>query len=142
MRLHASCVALNGQGVLLAGPSGIGKSDLALRLIDAGGMLVADDQTELWREGDKLIASPPATLAGLIEAREIGLLKLPFLPHAPVALYIELVGLDEDLERLPVHDPILLLDRPVRRLRLYAFAGSAVAKIRAALTYDHVHDEQ
>ena len=57
--VHASCVALDGNGVLLRGPSGSGKSDLALRLIDGGAVLVADDQVALTVEGEKILASAP-----------------------------------------------------------------------------------
>ena len=74
MLVHATCVALRPRGrswraVLLRGPSGAGKSDLALRLIEAGARLVADDQTELVRRGNSVVASAPAGIAGLIEAR-------------------------------------------------------------------------
>ena len=134
MLLHASCVAIGGKGVLIAGPSGAGKSDLALQLIDRGAQLIADDQTLLRREGDAIIAAAPATIAGLIEIRHIGLIKMPFT-HALVALYIELAEDGAVLERMPEADPVFLLDRPVQRLRLPPFAASTPAKIRAALTH-------
>lgn len=132
-RVHASCVTINNKGVLIAGPPGSGKSDLALRLIDEGAVLIADDQTELRTEGDTLIASAPATIAGLIEVRHVGLIKLPHATTAPVVLYIELTDLDQKLDRLPEEGHILLLDHPVRRLRLPGFAASTPAKIRVML---------
>ena len=135
MLLHASCVAIGGKAVLLAGAPGAGKSDLALRLIDGGAQLVADDQTLLQREGNALIAAPPASIEGLLEVRHVGLVKMPFLASAPVVLYVELVTSDAVLERLPEGDPVFLLDRPVQRLRLPAFIASTPAKIRAALAY-------
>jgi len=135
MLIHASCVVLNSKAILLAGPSGIGKSDLALRLIDSGAMLLSDDQTELRLEGDTIIASPPVPIQGLMEIRHVGIAQMPFAPSAPVALYVELTSLDDTLERLPEPDTLLLLDRPVRRLRLPSFAASTPAKIRAALAY-------
>ena len=67
--IHASAVALDGQGVLILGPSGAGKSALALQLIGLGAQLVGDDRIALDRVGGDVIASAPAALAGLIEAR-------------------------------------------------------------------------
>jgi len=84
MLLYASCVARAGFGLLLLGSSGAGKSLLALRLIEAGWSLVADDQVQLARDGDALRAAPPAALAGMIEARGLGLFH--GIPHAPARL--------------------------------------------------------
>ena len=130
--LHASCVAIGGKGVLLAGPPGAGKSDLALRLIDGGAALVADDQTLLRVEKNSLLAAPPTAIAGLIEVRHVGLLRLPYSEAVPVALYIEL---GEKPERLPEPDAITLLGIEIKRLRLLAFEASTPAKIRATLVY-------
>jgi serine kinase of HPr protein (carbohydrate metabolism regulator) len=138
MLLHASCVAIGGRAILLAGPAGAGKSDVALRLIDGGAQLVADDQTMLHRENDTLLASPPAAIAGMIEIRHVGLVKMPSAEKLPVSLYVELAPLDATIERLPGSDAVFLLDRPVRRLRLPGFAASTPAKIRAALLYPAV----
>src|SRR5436190_12146788 len=97
--IHATSVALRANGqwraVLLRGPSGAGKSDLALRLIEAGARLVADDQTHLVRKGGTLMATPPAALAGLIEVRGVGIVKLGrnrLLARAPLALLVDLVA--------------------------------------------------
>jgi len=77
LRIHGTCVALSGLGVLLRGPSGSGKSDLALRLIDGGAKLVADDQVELALDAaGRVMARAPATLSGLLEVRGIGPAKL------------------------------------------------------------------
>src|SRR6266851_2230729 len=97
--LHATAVAIDGRGVLLRGASGAGKSDLALRLIDAGARLIADDQSELHRRGDSIIVRAPATIAGLVEVRGIGIIRLDALAEAPVALIVDLVP-PEALERL------------------------------------------
>ena len=100
MRVHGTTVALDGAGVLIRGPSGSGKSDLALRLIDAGARLVADDQTELWRRGEAVLARSPATIAGQIEVRGIGILSLPHLDEVPLRLVVDLIAPDA-VERLP-----------------------------------------
>ena len=71
--LHASCVAVDGLGVLIRGPSGAGKSDLALRLIDEGAELVADDYCEVEAIGGVLQAKAPALIAGRMEGRGHGL---------------------------------------------------------------------
>jgi serine kinase of HPr protein (carbohydrate metabolism regulator) len=145
MLIHASCVAFDEQGqllaVLLMGPAGSGKSDLALRLIDDGAKLIADDQTLLRVEGERLMASAPESIAGLMEVRHVGLMQMPHIQSAAVALQIDLAASHEKLERLPDADSILWLDRPVRRLRLPAFAASTPAKIRAALRYPIVTDD-
>jgi HPr kinase/phosphorylase len=140
MLLHASTVAIAGRAVLLVGPPGSGKSDLALRLIDSGALLVADDQTMLQRDKDILTASPPASIAGKIEIRQLGLVEMPYIASVPVALYIDLAGEDEKLDRLPEESQVFLLDYGVRRLRLHAFHASTPAKIRAALQYQRCDD--
>ena len=140
MLLHASCVVLQGRAVLLTGASGVGKSDVALRLIDAGATLVADDQTLLHVRDDVLVASPPPSIAGMIEVRHIGLFRFPYIEAAPVALAVELTPADAFLERLPELDSVFFLDRRVQRLRLPSFAASTPAKIRAALAFDRCDD--
>src|SRR6476646_3853379 len=88
--LHASTVAIDGRAVLITGPSGTGKSDLALRLLDRGFTLVSDDQTVVKRDGDRLLASPPPTIAGKLEIRGIGIVDMDNLTDMPVALIVEL----------------------------------------------------
>ena len=88
-RRQATCVAIGGRGVLIEGPPGAGKSGLALALIDRGAALVGDDGVALERRGDALWALPPPNTAGLIEARNLGLLRFPAV-EAPVALRLVL----------------------------------------------------
>jgi len=97
--LHASCVALNGAGLLILGPSGAGKSGLALQLMALGCQLVSDDQTRLTQRDDCLWAAPVPNLAGQIEARFIGILSAPHLPIARLALAVDLSRAESD--RLP-----------------------------------------
>jgi serine kinase of HPr protein (carbohydrate metabolism regulator) len=138
--VHATAVALRvktrWRAVLLRGPSGSGKSDLALRLVEAGGRLVSDDQTHLARRGNTLVAAPPPALAGLIEARGVGIVRLQrnqLRARAAVALLVDLVPADR-IERLPEPRTETLLGLPVPRLDLAPFEGSAVQKLWLALT--------
>ena len=141
MLLHATCVTINDQGVLLTGPSGIGKSDLALRLIDQGAVLVADDQVILSNNSHQLLAHCPEATRGLLEIRHVGLLRLPFRQQVPLKLQVDLTALDAPLVRLPEAHTIFYLDRPLRCLRLPAMAASTPAKIRAALCYPDATDD-
>ena len=97
--IHASCVAIDGRAVLITGPSGSGKSGLALRLMACGAALVADDQTELFLDDRRLMARAPDALRGMIEARGVGLLRAPALDEAEVALTVDLAT--PETERLP-----------------------------------------
>lgn len=99
--LHASCVAVDGRGVLILGPSGAGKSALALQLIALGAQLVADDRTEITNHAHTLIARCPPAIAGLIEARGLGLLHSPPLASCPLHLAIDLG--QTETHRLPPH---------------------------------------
>jgi HPr kinase/phosphorylase len=97
--IHATTVAVSGQGVLIVGPSGSGKSSLAIQLIALGAMLVADDQTIITAQGGTLIADVPSSIAGLIEARGVGLLKQAHAGPTPLQLVVDL-GCREE-KRLP-----------------------------------------
>ena len=130
--LHATAIAIDGRGVLLRGASGAGKSDLALRLIDAGASLVADDQSELFRRGDQVIVRAPAAIAGLIEVRGIGIFQLDALAEAPVALLVDLVPA-ETLERLPAQRSERILGLALPVIALAPYEASAAAKLRLAL---------
>ena len=130
--VHATAVAIAGRAILLRGPSGSGKSDLALRLIDAGAKLVADDQTALSREGAAVVARAPATIAGLIEARGIGILRVEALPAAPLALLVDLVPA-ERVERLPEPSCETILGLVIPKVAVAPFEASAAAKLRLAL---------
>jgi serine kinase of HPr protein (carbohydrate metabolism regulator) len=138
-RVHATSVVLRQgrtwRAALLRGPSGAGKSDLALRLIEAGGRLVADDQTELRREGKKIIASAPSRIAGLIEARGLGIVKLSrdqLVKRAELVLLVDLSH-PERIERLPepASESILGIELPL--IALAPFETSSVTKLRLAL---------
>ncbi|HEX3972926.1 MAG TPA: HPr kinase/phosphatase C-terminal domain-containing protein, partial [Stellaceae bacterium] len=131
-RVHGTAIALGGEGVLLRGPSGAGKSDFALRLIDQGARLVADDQTELRREGHDIIMSAPATIAGQMEVRGLGIISLPHVAAAPLRLVVDLMS-SADIERMPEPRDCGFLDRRVPAIALAPFEASAPAKLRLAL---------
>lgn len=130
--VHATSVALGGQGLLLLGPSGSGKSDLALRLIDGGAVLISDDQVDIAHEDGRLVASPPPPIAGLIEARGIGLLRLPYRTKVPLVLAVELVA-KALIERLPDPAAWTCDGGQLPLLRLAPFEASTPAKLRLAL---------
>lgn len=108
---HASCVAIEGKGLLILGPSGSGKSALALRLMSLGARLVSDDQVDLNTVAGALHAAAPARLRGMIEARGVGLLCADPLPSAPIVLAVDLAQNEPD--RLPPFREITILGCPI-----------------------------
>jgi HPr kinase/phosphorylase len=130
--IHAGCVAMGRKGVLLLGPSGAGKSELALRLIDDGARLVSDDRTDLFVKDGKLQARVPASIAGLMEVRGLGIIALPHAPSAAIALAVELGGKMERLPRPAFYTP-LKAAAPVPLIRLNVASAAAPAQIRLAL---------
>jgi serine kinase of HPr protein (carbohydrate metabolism regulator) len=129
--VHASTVALDGRAVLISGPSGSGKSDLALRLLDRGFQLVSDDQTIVRKEGSRLLASAPPNIAGKLEVRGIGIVDMDIVKDVPAALLVELTS---DIQRLPDDDrerPILGVSLPL--VSIDAMTASAPSKVALAL---------
>ncbi|MCW3848745.1 HPr kinase/phosphatase C-terminal domain-containing protein [Sphingomonas sp. LB-2] len=129
--IHASCVAIGGRAVLIEGRSGEGKSDLALRLIDRGALLVADDQTICQRQSGKLNASPPPTIAGRIEVRGVGIIDMPHVERAPVDLLIVILDAPPRFPEDQRTRRIAGIDVPV--LALAALEPSAPIKVELAL---------
>jgi HPr kinase/phosphorylase len=106
--LHASCVSIDGRGLLILGPSGAGKSALAIQLVSLGAKLVSDDLTQVSVVDGVLVARCPKTaLLGLVEARGLGILRAPFVESAPLAFAIDL-GRDEP-DRLPPFRTVTIL---------------------------------
>jgi len=129
--VHASCVAIGGRAVLIGGPSGSGKSDLALRLLDRGFTLVSDDQTIVRREDNRLIAAPPPNIAGKLEVRGLGIVDLEHVRDVPVGLFVELTS---EIQRMPDDSrerPILGVSLPL--VNINAMAASAPSKVALAL---------
>lgn len=133
-RLHATCAGIEiggaSLGVLLTGRSGSGKSDLALRLIDEGARLVADDQVLLEAYGGQLFARAPDTIRGRLEVRGIGLVAVPSLEEVEVRLEIVL---GEEVPRMPEPAWASHCGIDIPRIALDAFEASAPAKVRLAL---------
>ena len=105
--MHASCVAVKGRGLLIIGPSGSGKSALALQLIAWGADLVADDQTAISLSANTILARCPPALKGLIEARGVGILNVRSVAEAHVVLVADLS--QPETERLPPRRLVTLL---------------------------------
>ena len=97
--LHSSCVVVQTNGILILGPSGSGKSSLALRLIGLGGKLISDDRTILTQHKNQIIATCPETIQGKIEARGVGIIKLIPRDFARIDLVVDMGS--ETIERLP-----------------------------------------
>ena len=139
MLAHASCIAIDGNAILLRGPSGSGKSDLALRLIDDGAALVADDQVLLeaarLETGEVcLMASAPAALSGLMEVRGIGIVRCAAAVSAAVRLVIDLDAA-ATIKRMPDPATCTLLGVDLPCFTLNPFEASASAKLRMALEH-------
>jgi HPr kinase/phosphorylase len=130
--VHATAIAIDGDAILLKGPSGAGKSDLALRLIDGGARLIADDQVLLRRADNRVLVQAPAGIAGLIEVRGVGVLRVESLDEAPLALVVDLVT-SARVERIPDNRFELILGLAVPLIALAPFEASATAKLHLAL---------
>lgn len=129
--IHASTVVIDGRAVLISGPSGSGKSDLTLRLLDRGFTLVSDDQTVVRRDGDRLLASAPPQIAGKLEVRGIGIVEMETQSDVAVALLVELTS---EIQRLPDDSrerPVLGVPLPL--VSIDALTASAAAKVALAL---------
>ncbi|WP_442678835.1 HPr kinase/phosphorylase [Sphingomonas sp. ASY06-1R] len=130
--LHASCVAIHGRAVLLTGASGSGKSDLALRLIDRGATLVGDDGIVVEARDGRLLARAGPNIEGQMEVRGLGILTMPVIAEAPLALAI---ALDRPVPRMPDETlPVRVIEGlTLPLLALDSFESSAPVKVEKAL---------
>jgi serine kinase of HPr protein (carbohydrate metabolism regulator) len=129
---HASCVRFEGKGILIFGPSGSGKSDLSLRLIDAGAVLISDDYVNLEWDGKILVGFTAPNIEGLIEVRGIGPLKTEYQSSSPIDLALELTP-REEIERLPEESFFNHDGGKIPFYKFDCFSVSAIAKIRMLL---------
>lgn len=133
--MHASCAALNGEGVLLLGPPGAAKSDLVLRLMGRGWDLVADDQVDITETGGALMAAPPKPLAGMLEVHGIGIVKsLPYRAPVRLCLVVTLLSPGDRPRRLP--EPLFFTSFSVRLQHLAMAGQEASAPEKLALALD------
>ncbi|MCQ2965140.1 MAG: HPr kinase/phosphatase C-terminal domain-containing protein [Alphaproteobacteria bacterium] len=124
MLIHASCVEYNGNGILISGPSGSGKSDLSLRLIMSGAILIADDIVNVDKNN---IASCPKKLEGLLEVRGVGILKFKSKKRTKISLKLNLCSSHKDIKRFPNQE------QTNEEVDFYPFDISAVEKIKLLL---------
>ena len=132
VQVHGTCVDIAGTGVLLRGPSGSGKSDLALRLIDGGATLIADDRAQVAVRDGVLVVSVPAEIAGLIEVRGLGIRPVAKGLETALGLVADLVA-PETVERMPEPDFWECQGISVPLIRIAPFEASAAAKVRLAV---------
>jgi HPr kinase/phosphorylase len=146
MLLHATTISLNGHGVVLQGPPGSGKSDLALRLLECASAdflgtpmsaaLVADDQTEIENRNGIMWASPPKALAGLWEVRGLGIIRVPHVAKVPLVLVVQLKD-QSAIERLPEPETLktVLAGLTVATCQVDPRLPGATAKVKLALLH-------
>lgn len=141
---HAGLVALHlkgrWRGVLIEGPSGSGKSDLALRTLSLGARMVADDRVLAWTSEGRLFGRSPQALSGLLEIRGLGIARLTALPYAAIDLIVTCEKGSDALERLPDPETAERLGVTLPLWRLWPFEPAAPLKLIAALERVGVRD--
>jgi serine kinase of HPr protein (carbohydrate metabolism regulator) len=137
-KINGTCVSIGNTGVLIRGPSGAGKSDLALRLIDRGAVLVSDDYCEIEKKDGAIILSPPATIAGRIEVRGLGIVSTEHRSHVRLDLIVDLAH-DTDIERLPEKTTDEISGVTVAWMQVDPTHASAGAKVRMKVASLHSH---
>ncbi len=128
--IHATAVCINGHGVLLLGPSGGGKSDLALRLIDRGAALVCDDRVLIKNVDGALALHGAPNIAGMLEIRGLGIVQLPYVEAVPLLLCVDLASAPE---RMPGAAFRNIAGVNIPLLALSAFEASAPLKVEHAV---------
>ncbi|MEO0440227.1 MAG: HPr kinase/phosphatase C-terminal domain-containing protein [Pseudomonadota bacterium] len=129
--VHATAIAINGHGVLLSGSTGTGKSDLALRLIDRGAVLISDDQTELHANAETILLQAPPNIAGKLEVRSLGIIMTNHVSGVPLRLKVQLI---DQPERYPMDRQFETINGVrISSMAINAFEHSAPLKVEIAL---------
>ncbi len=132
--IHATLISFHNKGILLTGKSGVGKSDVALRMImEKGAVLVADDRVDLVCANGNLVGSCPKNIRGLLEVRNVGIGQFKHKAKVKISLCVELCEDKKDLERLPDNEYVDYMGVSVTKLKLYAFDCSILCKIIAKI---------
>ncbi|MEM7749823.1 MAG: HPr kinase/phosphatase C-terminal domain-containing protein [Pseudomonadota bacterium] len=139
--IHATALSIGGNGVLICGASGSGKSDLALRclsvsagkLLTAPFELVSDDRTDMWLEDGAVMMTAPSTIAGKLEVRGVGIIDVPYAKTARLCMVVQLT--DREVERYPELSPAYqdILGKRFDLLCMRPFEASAPMKLAMAL---------
>lgn len=133
--IHATFISLKNKGILLIGKSGVGKSDLALRMImDYGAVLVADDRVNIENINGEIYGSAPKEIFGLLEIRNVGIGKFKTKEKEKIDLCVELSDNRDELERLPDEEFADFLGVSVTKIKLYPFDCSTICKIIAKIS--------
>jgi HPr kinase/phosphorylase len=132
LKIHGTCVAIGNEAILFRGPSGSGKSDLALRVINCGGTLVSDDQTIIVRQEDELIMSSPENIRDKIEVRGVGIVNMPAKKEVRLGLVLDMMP-SEKIDRIPIPQFCWYLGLQVPVLGLHPFENSAPLKVQLAI---------
>ena len=130
-RLHSTSVVLDDNGVLIIGDSGLGKSDLALRLIDEGATLISDDITICKKKIDGIFLSSPIETKGLLEVREVGIITVPFVDRIRLKMVVKLT--EKNLNRMPKKNITKVLGVRFPLLVINGKSSSAVVKVKVKL---------
>ena len=132
LKIHGTCVAIGNEAILFRGPSGSGKSDLALRVINCGGTLVSDDQTIIVRQEDELIMSSPDNIRDKIEVRGVGIVNMLAKKEVRLGLVLDMMP-SEKIDRIPIPQFCWYLGLQVPVLGLHPFENSAPLKVQLAI---------
>ena len=132
MKVHGTSVSIDGDGVLFRGPSGSGKSDLALRMINYGAQLVSDDQVCLTRRNDNIFMSSPPTIRNSMEVRGIGIVNTIAQKEAPLILVLNMSP-NNAANRMPIWQLCTFLDIKVPAVEFAPFEISAHLKVKLAI---------